>query len=265
MADNRSKFSMSSITTRQKVIGAATVIIFIFLIYEVMGMFGGGGGQSAAPPPVPVATAAKPPMSAAPGGAMPAANMMPPGTQVPAMAAMTNPNQLTQASVLTVRKDTDVLKNQDEQQKAYLDSLNQLQLLKLKRDIAETNQAIATARLATETANKSMSDLLTTPAPPMVPASAYANKLAGTGAPTIVGTEEVKPTPPPIIEIPYTVISVSMQFEHWNAVLGYQDKLFSVTVGDTLIDGSKVVSINRGGVVIVKDGKRKKLNILSSI
>jgi hypothetical protein len=272
MADNQSKFSMSTVTTKQKVIGVATVIIVIFLIYEIVEMFSGGGS---APAVSPAPAAAPKPMSAAnptaqtPGAAPAMQTDMRPAQ--PAAAVMPNSGQVTSVTAAPASKDTETMKAQDLQQKAYLDSLNQLQLLKLKRDIAETNQAIATARLATETANKSMSDLLTTPAAPAVPAANYLNNLGtppggppGQGAQLITEPDsQIKP--PPVAETPYVVISVSMQFERWTAVLGYQNKLYSISVGDTLEDGSTVASINRTGVVIVKDGKRRKLNIISSI
>ncbi len=271
MADDKSKFSMSTVTTKQKVIGVATVVIVIFLIYEVIGMFSGGGSapaESSAPAAMPAKSmSAASPAAQTPGGtAMPTG--MPPAQPQPTAVPSTGPVVATSAA--PAPKDTETMKAQDEQQKAYLDSLNQLQLLKLKRDIAETNQAIAAARLATETANKSMSDLLTTPAVPAAPASSFLGNMTGTTGvppnmppPVMAETDQVKPPPP--AETPYTVISVSMQSQRWTAVLGTQGKLYSVSIGDTLDDGSTVASINRTGVVLVKDGKRRKIGIVSTI
>ncbi|HSW93335.1 MAG TPA: hypothetical protein VLJ15_03155, partial [Gammaproteobacteria bacterium] len=152
------------------------------------------------------------------------------------------------------------------QQEAYLDSVNQLQLLRVKREIAETNQAIAAARLATETANKNMSDLLTQPAVmPEAPAGnnvgTYGEK-TGTAQPA---NQNAQPVKQPLLDVPFTVVSVSMQLNRWSAVLGYEDKLYSVSLGDSLFDGSKVVSINKSGVTLMKDGKRRRISIQTTI
>ncbi|HSW93085.1 MAG TPA: hypothetical protein VLJ15_01875, partial [Gammaproteobacteria bacterium] len=134
-----------AVTTKQKVIGVLTVVILAFIIYEVIGLF--STEKAAEPVIVP---------------AKPAAGEK---TPKPAATAQTNRGteqpQLTTVNALTAPGSNIDFQKQREQQEAYLDSVNQLQLLRVKREIAETNQAIAAARLATETANKNMSDLLT--------------------------------------------------------------------------------------------------------
>src|SRR5436853_189095 len=146
MAENP-KAAMTNLTTKQKVIGLVTIVIFIFIIYEIIGLFSGG---SSAPTPAPMPAVPKQPGKPAASGAQP---MMTTTTTVQQGAP---PPQVTPVSALTPppAKDNDFLKIQQQQQQAYLDNINQLQLLKVKREIAETNQAIAAARLATETANK---------------------------------------------------------------------------------------------------------------
>ncbi len=255
MADNSSKTPPPQLTTKQKVIGILTVVIFGFIIYEVIGLF--SSGKSAEPtitPPSPAsATHAKQgtATSAAPAPAAP---------QTPAQS-----NGLTAVNVITLPKGVLDLQKQQEQQEAYLESINQLQLLKVRREIAETNQAIASARLATETANKSMSDLLTQPSLPPAPATSYTTKLEGSGTP-IQSTENAEPAKPQaVLDVPFVVVSISMQLNRWNAVLGYQDKLYSISTGDTLFDGSTVVSISKNGVTLMKDGKKRKLSIQASI
>ncbi len=263
MADE-SKFSLATLNTKQKVIGVAVIVIVIFIIYEVISIFSSSSPDVT--PPAPTAPAAKP-MSATSAPSAPstvptaptaASTSMP--IAAPSMPAANAPVMPMNSAV--ARKDSsDTLKEQEEQQKSYLDSLNQLQLLKLKREIAETNQAIAAAKLATETANKSMSDLLTQPAPPTLPLSSYTNKSGQNPS----GEDQSLPIKPPTVpEIPFTVVSVTMQSYRWMAVLSYQNKYFNVGVGDTLIDGSVVATINRNGVTLVKDGKRRKIEIASS-
>lgn len=270
MADKPSK--LSTLTTKQKVVGLVTVVIILFIIYEVVGMF---SSESAAPPPTMTAKAPAKPMTAT---APPNGTSVPGTPNAPNMAAgMTamppapnpanpvQPMQVNTVGAVASRVDTDALKEQETQQKAYLDSLNQLQILKIKRDIAETNQAIAAARLATETANKSMSDLLTQPVlPQSAPSNGIVTKVGAIPGQQAEGVPAIPPPPPPV-ETPFTVVSVAMQYNHWNAVLSYQGKLYNVAIGDTLFDGSTVASINRNGVVLVREGKRRKISILASI
>jgi type IV pilus biogenesis protein PilP len=143
----------------------------------------------------------------------------------------------------------DFLKAQREMQQQYLDSLNELQMLRIKKEIAETNQAIAAAKLATVTAEKNISDVLTQPSP-----LAIANPV-----------NPSQPSQPQVQQAQYVVISVAMQNSKWTAVLQYEGKLYSVSVGDVLADGVTVASIARDGVVLEKNGERVKLSIISSI
>lgn len=255
MADNTSK---STFNTKQKVIAAITVIIFCFIIYEVIGLFPSKSATTVVTP-VP----AHPQQMSANRPAM-TASFASPGAMQPAgqPAALTTVNAITPSP-----KDSVDLQKQQQQQQVYLESVNQLQLLKVKREIAETNQAIASARLATETANKNMSDLLTSPAPlPQATGGMDLSKLTGgVGSTTVQTTENSPPIKPTVLDIPFSVISVSMDFNRWKAVLSYQDKLYSVSIGDTLFDGSKVASITKNGVTLVKDGRRRKISIQTSI
>jgi len=265
MADNTSKSSLSTLSTKQKVIGALTVVIFGFIIYEVIGLFSADKSAEPAMAPAPQASSAKPKQMSA---TMPTAPASAPAASAPATA---QPVTFTSVNAITPSKENIDFQQQQQQQQAYLESINQLQLLKVRREIAETNQAIASARLATETANKNMSDLLTQPTLPQVPAGNYAVKLVNpiAGAPQnlVPSTDStVQPArPQPVLEVPFVVISVSMQFSRWNAVLGYQDKLYSVSIGDTLFDGSTVAAINKSGVTLMKDGKRRKISIQATI
>ena len=244
----------TTMSTKQKVIAVLTVVIFAFIIYEVIGLFSSSEKSS-----TPVITQTKkisPAEQKQPAAAAPKIAQ-------PQQAAVTTVN--TASPLPTTRQIIDT-QSQQQQQQAYLDSVNQLQLLKVKKDIAETNQAIASARLATETANKNMSDLLTQPAVMPQPNGNYADQTTGTAAQTTGQPAANMPSAKAqVLDVPFTVVSVSMQYNHWNAVLGYQDKLYSVSMGDSLFDGSKDVSINKNGVVLVKDGKRRRISIQTTI
>jgi hypothetical protein len=146
----------------------------------------------------------------------------------------------------------------------YLKKVNDLEELKVERQIEETNQAIAVAKLATVTAEKSTADLLTKPTP-VVAEGAYANQLVN---PTASGTAVATSAPPKTEtpEVAYTVISVSLQLNKWTAVIGTQGKLYNVSVGDILpLDGSVVSSISKSGVILKKDDKARKISIVSAI
>ncbi len=168
-----------------------------------------------------------------------------------------------------------LLKAQKEYEDKYIEQVNKLQQLKLQREIEEMNKAIAVSRLDRAKAEKSESDLLTTPtapAPEVVPVGAYSNPLVNpvtSGSAVVTATTPApinSPPNPEIAEVPYVVISVMMQLGRWSAVVGYQGKLFNVAVGDVLpIDGSVVASINGNGVTLTKEGKSKKITISSSI
>ncbi len=61
-------------------------------------------------------------------------------------------------------------------------------------------------------------------------------------------------------------MSVSMQLQHWTAVVGYNGKLYTVGVGDVLPpDGSVVSSINKSAVTLKKEGKEERLTIVSEV
>lgn len=261
--DNQAQGSfLSGLTTKQKVMAAATVVIFLFVIWLAMGMF--GGDKITPTPPTQMASSTSRQMSSgAPGGSPAQQNA---SAAMAAQQQQATP-QIVQTNVMTPNKDADAMKQQQVVQKEYLDKLNELQMLKVQREITETNQAIAAAKLATVTADKSMTDLLTKPVAPEVPVGAYATRLAG---PTQVGAPSGSQPPPlptePVVETPYVVISVSMQFNKWSAVIGAQGKLYSVSAGDVLpLDGSVVFSINKQGVVLEKDGKKRTISIVSSI
>ena len=246
------KDRISESNPKQKIILVAVVLVVALIIWQVMSLF-----SSPTPPPAPPVTKTMPANGS--GGASNKTN-----GQMPTTAATTPPDQLKQG---TLPVDPQFNKMQTTTEEKYVTKLNELEDLKIQRQIAETNQAISAAKLATVTAEKDISDLLTKPAPAVpLPGSAYANQLV---SPTTGGGAAVMvPVPPKEVEatVEYSVISVTMQLNKWSAVLGYQNRLFNVTVGDVLPpDHSIVININKSGVTLKKDGETRKLSMISSI
>lgn len=241
--ESQMKNTLSGMTTRQKTIAAVFVVIVLILIWQVAGLFSGGKSAPKTISPAPVKTM---------GATSPTSGAMPVAEELPVRQA-------------ALPVDNQFVKLQRDSEQQYVTKLNELESLKIQREIAEMNQAIAASKLATVTAEKGISDLLTKPTPVQVSAGEYANKLANPVRPgeTVVGQQTTTALP---TEIQYTVISVSMQLHKWSAVVGYQGKLYNVSIGDVLpVDGAVVESINRNGVVLNKDGKKRKVSLVAAI
>lgn len=253
------KVQLSSLTTRQKVVAGVVVFIVIFLIWQIKGMFSGG---SSAPTVQPKPSPSQPMANGTQGG--------PTNPAVPSTPSA-NPQQSKPQQVAQVAgqqplspREMELIKLQQETEAKYIAALNELQLLKINQSIAETNKAIATAKLDTVTAQKGVVDLLSGPS--NTPAS-YAQNLAG--VPTSSSPPQGQPqanAPALQPQVPYTVISVSRLQYKWNAVIGAQGNLYSVTIGDRLPpDGSKVISIDKAGVTLEKNGVTTKISLVPII
>lgn len=244
-------------TSRQKIMAGVVIVIVIFLIYQVIGMFS-NGGETVTPTPVQAPVVAN--KTGVQQRSVGTAN---PQTGTPNMPAATSvqPQQVQPLKGLVVA-NSDTLKKQQEQQQQYLSTVNELQMLKLQKDIAETTQAISAAKLATATAERNIGDLFIKQATPTAPTD-YANKLVNPAA-----GQPNQPPPGPVGPTPaaYVVISVSMQMDRWTAVLGYQGKLYNVSVGDVLpADGWTVQSISKEGVILKKDDVTRKISLVPVI
>ena len=142
--------------------------------------------------------------------------------------------------------------------------------LRIQRQIAETNQAIAAAKLATVTAEKDISDLLTRPAPGTMTVNTYGNVPGKTSAEILPPGEEGAATIPVIVpkqqEVPYSLVSISMSLNKWNAIVALQGQMFSVGVGDILPpDESVVTHISKNSITLRKDGKSRRIGITASL
>ena len=276
-SEKRGKNFLDNMSTKQKATIGILIIIILIIIWQLMGLM---GSKTPAPTPQTPATTAST-MSATPPGSSAISPQQNTQAAMGASGDMQMLQSATRSSAPNMPKveplpQDSFSSEQAKSEAIYLKKINDLEKLKIDRQIEEMNQAIATARLATATADKNTAELLTKPAP-VVADAAYANQLVNpTPSGTSVGQEASTQNPqtsaiPPVQEpvkpeVAYSVISVSFQLNKWNAVIGAQGKLYTVSVGDTLpLDGSVVTSINKNGVTLQKDKKTKKISLLSAI
>lgn len=236
MPDSQNQFD--ALPLRQKITAILFFIIGAFVIYEVIGMFR-GKSSSSKPPAITKATVA--PSATAPARA----------TNPPATTSLPHGSPLTSKPLAegTPPPPTSHLEQQEQAQNHYINTLNELQLLKLQREMAETSQAIMAAKLATVTAEKNISELL---------------------SPEGINNQKSLPTPTSPAPTPpvgfndnnnyYAVLSVSMELEQWHAVLSHKNRLYTVSVGDVLPpDGSVVAAIDQKGVTLQQGGAEQKI------
>ncbi len=257
---------LSNMNSRQKLIAGVVVLVVIVLVWQLYSILGQGSGER---------TASKPAMAASPPPPQQAAQSQPamiaqpaPAPKVPQQAELPKPTVESMSPL-----EVELMRLQQETQAKYLAALNQLQMLKIERDIAENNRAIMSARLSTVKDQKSIVDMLAPPQAVATSHSSYAQDLVGdinhSGKPstTLSAAETMqRSTQQENSDVKYVVISVSQLQNRWSAVLGYQGNLYNISVGDVLpSDGSKVISISSSGVVLDKDGEKKKISLVPII
>jgi type IV pilus biogenesis protein PilP len=240
---------------KQTITLVLVVIVFAIVAWQVYGLIMPEGGS--APAPVAntvVVTKAGAPASSGSPSSLPAPEMLQP-KQAP------------------VQVNTELLRLQQETEAKYISALNELEMLKVQRQIAETKESITAATLATATAEKSITDLLTVQQMPSAGGgNSYTSTAIAPASPSMPApTTSTAPTPAPAPrvvaapEAPYTLQSVSYKDQRWNAVLSLQEKQYSVTVGDVLApDECTVGSIDRNSVVLVDKNKKMRRIMMSS-
>ncbi|MDR3490514.1 MAG: hypothetical protein P4M12_00560 [Gammaproteobacteria bacterium] len=278
MADNKS--SMLEGGNKQKIIIVAVLVIVFIIIWQASSLFSGGSTPAPAAPapvaPTPMSPGAPTPLT--PTTPRPAMGNAGPGAAMPAsISSPTQGSAATQAQIApsqAVQIDPEQLQKQRENEKKYIQAVNDLQMLKIQKEIADTNLAITNSKLDTITSEKKLSDLLVGPVHPPVAEGMYVNNLV---APAIRGQSKSSAADAGM-DVSYVVLSVSKKDNQWGAVIANivekvsenvvkkQETLFSVTVGENLPpDGSLVVSIDKNGVVLQKDGVRRRLQIRSTL
>ncbi len=162
-------------------------------------------------------------------------------------------------------REAQLMRMQQDMQTKYLAAINELQMLKVEKDIAEANKDISKAKLDSITAQKDIVDLLSPKA--TTSTEAYVKGLDQSATPPGGETGVQQTTTVTTTQtVGYTVISVTKLRGEWTAVMGASGKLYSVKAGDVLAaDGSVVLGINRSGVLLEKDGKRSKISMVPVI
>lgn len=247
MADNT---NTSAMQTKQKVMIAVTVIIFIIIGWQLKGMLFGSQAPVAASPIKTAATTTAQPVS-------PAASAPPPGgmkeAPLPARSATMTEGE---KSLLALQMQTEA---------KYIAAMNELQLLRVQSEIAKSSKDIAQNRLDAVTAQKQTLQLLSAP---QATAATYAQGLSGE-LPISQGGLSTNAPPPVVSQHPqaaYVVVSVSQLQHRWTAVLGYQGQLYNVRIGDILTpDAAKVIEIDRHGVTLERGGHRQRISLVSLI
>lgn len=248
MANN----ALSSLTPKQKLIGVVITLIVAVVIWQVVELMSEGSTSTSSPAPENVAG------KSSKGGSPQNAN----GTQIPPQQSSFSGAAPTQQPVpsLAPSANQGILDKEANVATIYMERINKLQSLSLERQIAEAQQAIAAANFATTEFDQKMSKLLTAAAPPGL--TDYARKMnnaAGSNESAVSATI-IKPA------VDYSVVSVSMQLNEWKAVLGYQNKYYVVSIGDTLpVDKSIVTAINAKSVTLKKDGATRVIPLLLTI
>lgn len=223
---------------------AAIGVIVLIIIWQAMSMF---GGDTAASQPLTIPNPDKPKE----------ASLLPP------------PSAQKQAPM--TEREMQLMKLQQETQAKYLAAITELQMLRVSKDIAEIKRDVSKATLENITAQKGIVDLLT-PKKSTIGPDTYSQGLeSGSPAQTPASASTATSTSESTTEQAassndYKVVSVSKLRGEWVAVLGAGTALYSVKTGDVLpVDGSTVTSIDRGGVQLEKNGKTRKLSMVSII
>lgn len=231
MADTQ---GFAGLPLRQKIMIILIAMTVIFVIWEMISLYRGGKNAYAATPPPP--KSAVQPTSLPPGVAPARAPVLP---QAKPEQSRPEAQAIPPASIL--------LTQQELVQSKYVSALNELQMLKIQKEIAETSQAIVAAKLATVAAEKSITNILSE---------------ADLG-------KNPPPKPEPALPLSeaggYSVQSVSMEQDQWHALVKFKDKLYSVSVGDMLPpDRSIVKSIDQKGVILDTAGAEQRIPLTVS-
>lgn len=229
---NNSK-TASGMTARTKVTIGVMVIVVVVLIWQISGLFNGS-----APKPKTVTTRVNG-IPTQPGSA-PSPQMVTPKV-VNVMPQGPSP------------QEAELLRLQQESQTKYLQAINELQYLRVAKEIATTTRDISSAKLTQVLAEKKIVDTLMPVSPPP---TVDVNKTIPITMQTTIDQQEVS----------YTVVSISQLQNEWTAVLNYKGNLYNIHVGDVLPpDGSTVSLIRKNGVTLEKDGVKKKLTLVAPL
>jgi type IV pilus biogenesis protein PilP len=228
--------------SRKKATAGVVFLVMFILVWQIAGMF----GRTASAPSKANAVGGESVAVAQTTGAAPPPMVTPKPAELP----QTQPLSDREVALMTLQQETQV---------KYLEALNQLQMLKVSKDIAVANKDISAALLGKVEAEKKIVDLLAGPAVPM-----GASATTESTTTTTTGTATVNQLAQQAVS--YSVVSISQVQYRWGAVIAFGSTLYNVHVGDVLPpDGSTVIAIAKDSVTLQKEGTRKKVSLVSII
>lgn len=161
---------------------------------------------------------------------------------------------------------------QQQTEAKYIAAMNELQMLRIEKEIAETNKEISAAKLDTIAAQKGIEEMLAPPKPKISPTQSVQSLANPQQAqlPSQQSAQSSQPQAPVAAPAPilnYTVVSVSRLRGKWQAVLGSDEgRLYHVSVGDVLGSaGTVVMAIDQSGVLLETNGKQQKISMVPII
>ena len=231
--------------TKKKITYGLMVVVLAFFGWQAFAMFGGGGDDAAQGP------------------------VIQKNPDTPKVASLMPPQKKTTDQKPMTEREAQLIRLQQETQAKYIAAVNELQMLKIEKDIAETSRDVSKAQLEGITAKKGIVDLLSPEKAVVTSPDAYAQGLSGgarTSSTTSTDATNTVGASTKISTDSYTVVSISKLRGQWIAVLGYSGTLYKVQRGDVLpYDGSVVSSIDRSGVQLERDGKKTKVSMVPII
>lgn len=222
------------------------VVVFGVVGWMAMGMLGGEGGTSVMTSQQPVTKTI-------------------PNPDIPKPAKLINSDQ---PKVMSER-EKQLLALQQQTEAKYIAAMNELQMLRVEKEIAVTNKEISAAKLDTIAAQKGIVELLAPPVKSEAETQAsYAKGLEQPGSTQqpVISQTTTQQTAQQAPEESYTVVSVSRLQGKWQAVLGAGGRLYHVSVGDVLgAAGTVVIAIDQSGVLLETNGKQRKVSMVPII
>ncbi|MGB6976788.1 MAG: SPOR domain-containing protein [Gammaproteobacteria bacterium] len=209
------------IDNKQKVLITLIVIALAYVLWQVYNQFfretsaPAPAAVSAPPAPTPTPAQLAPTEGATPAQQPSAAPSPPSGVQPAPKNAIPAEGGFTLEAPMS------------EYQNQYLELVNQYQLLRMQRMIEDEKANIASAEARIADINKKISGVAGGP-------SVTSEMVTGNAA---------NPTG-------YKLMYIDFQSGQWSATLGKEGRFLEVNIGDILIDGTRVLSINQQGVVV---------------
>lgn len=253
-------FDFNKLDQKQKIMIPVAAALVVFILWQVMAMFGGGDDFADQP----ADTAAFNPGPGGPGGTF-AEGQFPGQAGGPGVVNMqevvTTDVQEIQAQPPT-QEELAELENAKQMRRVYLTLLQQYQIATVQRMLAETRAAIAEndAKLSKQKLEKARSD-------------AQANQLEGGAATFNESTGEVVMTTAGGETTEVDVVGPSDKFKlsyigkrdgRWSAIIMLDSTHYDVGVGSKLPDDSEVMTINRDSVLLAKNMKRRLISLAAT-